>query len=220
MNIGEKIQARKNTINNDLESKSLTEVYKALKTILLDIDDPTGRYGGKVFKSVQKDRGQLDRILSDQENDNDIVVFPACFIRFINVRYLVQQNKTNEGRCVARIRYVLNDLDTSTDDGELVGMQMFDIVNKAILQGKKNHVALSERCNLMYWDEPYSQNMLQAYWIDYEIYFRADSSYDYADWEYRQVITPAFTNWSDTDQPRPDDTSINIKDQTGFTEKL
>lgn len=217
MSVESKIKEIKES-NPGLEDRSLTEVFKALKSIILGIEDHSGIYGGNIFKTVQLDTGQLDRILSNVENSNDFVSLPACFIRFINVRYLVDQNRTSEGRCVARIRFVLNNIDTSNEDFELLPLEMFDIINSEIQGKKKDYVALSERCNLMYFDQPFSSNMLQAYWMDYEIYFRADSGYQYKDWIAKKIITPAFTNWSDTDQPRPDDTSINIKDQTGFTE--
>lgn len=204
--------------NPDIGDRSLTEVFKALKSILLGLEDKSGLYGLNVFQTVQLDTGQLDRILSNVENKNDFISLPACFIRFINVRYLVDQNRTSEGRCVARIRFVLNNIDTSNDAFELLPLEMFDIINAEIQDKKGDYPALSERCNLMYFDQPFSSNMIQAYWMDYEIYFRADSGYQYRDWVPKKIITPAFTNWSDTDQPRPDDTSINIKDQTGFTE--
>lgn len=45
--------------------------------------------------------------------------------------------------------------------------------------------------------------MLQAYWLDYEIYFKITSSYKYADWIKKKVITPPFTNHDDVPNDKP-----------------
>lgn len=77
-------------------------------------------------------------------------------------------------------------------------------MNKAIQNAKETEEALQERCNLMYFDMPQSTNMLQAYWLDYEIYFRITSSYKYAEWIKKKVITPPFTNHSDVPDDKED----------------
>jgi len=39
--------------------------------------------------------------------------------------------------------------------------------------------------------------MLQAFWIDYEVWFREISAWEYRDWVKRYVVMPPFTNHSD-----------------------
>lgn len=44
---------------------------------------------------------------------------------------------------------------------------------------------------------PLTTNMLQAYWIDYEIWFRESTAFRYRNWVKRYVVMPPFTNHSD-----------------------
>ena len=45
------------------------------------------------------------------------IAFPAIFIRFVNVRYLVQQQRIGEGRATMRIRFILNTLNHTDRNG-------------------------------------------------------------------------------------------------------
>ncbi|GAB6013504.1 hypothetical protein MK137Hg34_000306600, partial [Viscerimonas tarda] len=67
----------------------------------------------------------------------------------------------------------------------------------AIQDAKDTEPALNERCNLTYFDMPTTTNMLQAYWIDYEVWFRETSSWKYRNWVPRHLVMPPFTNHSD-----------------------
>ena len=201
-----------------LGSMSMAEIYKSIKKTLLNIPKDTAFPDGeKLFKTVKIDNGQFERIISPNGNTEYDIPFPAAFVRFINVRYLVEQNRTSEGRATMRIRYVLNRLNNQTDENELEPLYTFDRINNAIQDAKDEEVSLSERCNLQYWDMPLSTNMLQAYWLDYEIYFKADESYQYRNWIQRKIITPRFTNFSDIPgDTRPDVTVPNWDDQSAF----
>ena len=118
--------------------------------------------------------------MHSRENKEFAVGFPAAFIRFTNVRYLVAQQRIGEGRATMRIRFILNNLNTSDDDIETEGFRIFQQINDAIQDAKDKEPALNERCNLTYFDMPESlDNGLQPYWIDYEIWFRTSSSFQY-----------------------------------------
>ena len=39
--------------------------------------------------------------------------------------------------------------------------------------------------------------MLQAYWVDYEVWFRESSSWKYRNWVERYLVMPPFTNHDD-----------------------
>ena len=114
-------------------------------------------------------------------------------IHFINVRYLVQQQRIGEGRATMRVRFVLNTLNNADEDRECEAFLVFQRLNVAIQDAKNHEPALSERCNLTYFDMPLSTNMLQAYWIDYEVWFRESSAWKYRDWVKRYVVMPPFT---------------------------
>ena len=97
-----------------------------------------------------------------------------------------------------RIRFVLNDLNNSDDIVETHGFRVFQQINDAIQDAKDYEEALNERCNLTYFDMPESlDHGLQPYWIDYEIWFRTSSSFQYRKWVDRYLVMPPFTNHSD-----------------------
>lgn len=190
--------------NGELGKTSLISCFATIKKILMripadpnDITDPTDPNFIPLFFTVGLDTGQFERNISNVQNSDYDIRYPAAFIRFINVRYLVDQNRTNEGRAQMRIRYILNTLNNQDDTKEIECFQVFERVNNAIQDAKATEVALQERCNLMYWDMPTSADMLQPYWIDYELFFREDSSYQYRDWIKKYIVHPPFTNFDD-----------------------
>ena len=77
---------------------------------------------------------------------------------------------------------------------------VFQRLNMAIQDAKSREPALNERCNLVYFDMPLTTNMLQAYWIDYEVWFRESSAWKSRDWEERYLVIAPFTNHSDAPQ--------------------
>lgn len=98
--------------------------------------------------------------------------------------------------------------------------EVFQRINVAIQNVKSKAPALNERCNLTYSDMPQTTNMLQAYWIDYEVWFREISACKYKDWIERYLVMPPFTNHSDVPQhdtenhgshPKP-----NYKESTSY----
>ena len=97
------------------------------------------------------------------------------FVHFTNVRYLVQQQRIGEGRATMRIRFILNNLNNGDDSMECEPFRVFQRINVAIQDAKDTEPALNERCNLLYFDMPTTTNMLQAYWVDYEVWFRESS---------------------------------------------
>lgn len=168
-------------------------VRRALATIREDEDDPMSE---PFFKTVRIDTGQYLRIIRD-ENMEFETVFPAVFIHFINVRYLVQQQRLGQGRATMRIRFVLNTLNNQDTERECDPFLVFQRLNVAIQDAKNTEPALNERCQLQYFDMPTTANMLQAYWVDYEVWFRESSAWKYRQWVPRYLVMPPFTNHSD-----------------------
>lgn len=185
------------TTTEQYQKNPFVEMYSAVKRTLLTIrEDPENPLSPPFFKTIAIDNGQFLRIIRDTNLEME-VAFPAIFIHFINVRYLVQQQRIGEGRATMRIRFVLNNLNSSDPDKECEPFEVFQRINIAIQDAKSREPALNERCNLTYFDMPQTTNMLQAYWVDYEVWFREISAWKYRDWLERYLVMPPFTNHSD-----------------------
>ena len=186
-----------NVTIEEVELNPLEEVYAATRRVLeavMDPDDSTQ----KLFQTIKVDNGQFERIVRRKGNTEYAIAFPAAFIRFVNVRFLTSQQRIGEGRATMRIRYVLNDLNNSDDIVETRGFRVFHAINDAIQDAKDREAALNERCNLTYWDMLESlDNGVQPYWIDYEIWFRTSSAFQYRNWVERYLVMPPFTDHKD-----------------------
>ncbi len=173
------------------------EMYNAAKRAIQTIKvNPSDKESEPFFRTVMIDNGQFARIIREENTETEIA-FPAIFIHFINVRYLVQQQRIGQGRATMRVRFILNTLNNQDPDRECDPFIVFQQLNTAIQDAKSYESALNERCNLTYFDMPQTTNMLQAYWIDYEVWFRETSSWKYRNWVERYVVMPPFTNHSD-----------------------
>lgn len=205
------------TTPESVEENALAEMYLAVKRAVLTIreveDDPAS---APFFKTATLDNGQFNRIVLSENIETEIA-FPAIFVHYTNVRYLVQQQRIGQGRAVMRVRFILNTLNNQDPDAEIIPFQVFQKVNKAIQDAKNYEPSLSERCQLLYFDMPTTTNMLQAYWIDYEVWFRETSAWKYRNWVERYVVIPPFTNHGDAperdteghgDHPRPTDREV------------
>ena len=185
------------TLPETVALNPIIEIYKAVKRALKTIrENAENPLSPQLFKTIAIDNGQFSRIIRDTNMEME-VAFPAVFIRFINVRYLVQQQRVGEGRATMRVRFILNTLNNSDEEKECLPFEVFQRVNIAIQDAKNYEPALNERCNLTYFDMPTTSNMLQAYWVDYEVWFRETSAFKYRNWVERYVVVPPFTNHSD-----------------------
>lgn len=185
------------TIPEQTALNPFVEMYQAVKRAILTIrEKDADPQSEPYFKTIAIDTGQFARILRDENMEYD-TAFPAIFIHFINVRYLVQQQRIGEGRATMRIRFILNTLNNQDPEKECAPFLVFQKLNIAIQDAKSKEPALNERCNLIYFDMPLSTNMLQAYWVDYEVWFREASAWKYRDWIERYLVMPPFTNHSD-----------------------
>ena len=188
------------SLPEEVSANPFVEIYRAVRRAVLTLrENPDDPLSPPLFKTVAIDNGQFARIVRGDNTEYE-TAFPAVFIHFINVRYLVQQQRIGEGRATMRVRFVLNTLNNADEDRECEAFLVFQRLNVAIQDAKNHEPALSERCNLTYFDMPLSTNMLQAYWIDYEVWFRESSAWKYRDWVKRSVVMPPFTQHSDAPQ--------------------
>ncbi|MCD8080676.1 MAG: hypothetical protein LUF04_09810 [Bacteroides sp.] len=159
-----------------LEGNALSEMYQAVKRALLTIrEDPGDPDSAPFFKTVLLDNRQFLRIIRNDNMEMEIA-FPAVSIHYTNVRYLVQQQRIGQRRATPRIRYILNTLNNQDADRECDPFVVFQRINREIQDAKDYEESLTERCNLLYFDMPTTTNMLQAYWVDYEVWFRETSA--------------------------------------------
>lgn len=172
-------------------------MYEAVRRTLLALrENPDNPSSPPYFKTIRMDNGQFERIIRDDNMEYE-VSFPAVFVHFTNVRYLVQQQRIGEGRATMRIRFILNNLNNGDDGMECEPFRVFQRINIAIQDAKNTEPALNERCNLLYFDMPTTTNMLQAYWVDYEVWFRESSAWKYRKWVERYLVMPPFTDHDD-----------------------
>ena len=86
------------TIPESVPKNPLDEIYKAVKKIILTIkEDEEDPKSPSLFKTVKIDNGQFERIIRSENLEMEIA-FPAVFIHFTNVRYLVQQHRSVRAR--------------------------------------------------------------------------------------------------------------------------
>lgn len=206
-------------IPEEVSENPFVNMYEAVRRTLLTLrENPENPLAPPYFKTIRMDNGQFERIIRSDNMEYE-TAFPAVFIHFTNVRYLVQQQRLGEGRATMRIRFILNNLNNGDDGMECEFFRVFQRINVAIQDAKSHEPALNERCNLLYFDMPTTSNMLQAYWVDYEVWFRESSAWKYRKWVERYVVMPPFTNHDDAPEhdkdnhgnhktPRYEDTSI------------
>lgn len=193
-----------------IPKNGLIAVYHAVKEILEQVRwDYYDVNSERIFKTVMMNRGQFDRIVRKGANTEYAIAFPACFVEFVNWRYLVQQQRINEGRADMQIKFVMNrlnnqDPDTFNEDGTVSEYReteveyVAQIINQFIQELKYQYPALSERINLKYIDPLESfQDGLQPCWITYEVWFREESIYATRWLRQTYIVFPPYTNHGD-----------------------
>lgn len=184
------------------------EVLRAMKEILKKV---TWQYGvpdsPQIFKTVQVDDGQYERIINIRGNLEEPIGFPCAFVHFINWRYLVQANRINEGRSELRIRFILNRLNNHDGDNDMEVYYVAERIHQTIQENIENYPCLQERCQLQYVDPMESfDHGLQPCWMTYEIWFRQENIWISRNKIYKKIVMPPFTNHADQD---PDVENIN-----------
>lgn len=185
-----------------IESNGVIDVLNAMKEILRSV---TWEYGvpnsPKIFKTVQIDDGQYERIISPSGNKEETLGFPAAFVHFINWHYLTQMQRFNEGRAELRIRFILNSLNVHEDKYDVDVYYVADRIHQTIQESIAKYECLQKRCMLTYIDpmESFSKG-LQPCWMTYEVYFTQRNVWITRNKTYKKFVFPPFANHSDQDQ--------------------
>lgn len=178
------------------------DVLRAVKEILRSVTWEYGVVGSpKIFKTVQIDDGQYERIISPSGNQEETLGFPAAFIHFIEWRYLVQQSRINEGRAHLRIRFILNSLNVHEDEHDMDVYYVAERIHQTIQENIEKYECLQERCQLEYVDPMESfDHSLQPCWMTYEIWFKQPNIWIQRRKVYKKFVCPPFTNHADQDE--------------------
>ena len=187
-------------VPESVSENPFVNMYQAVRRAILTLrENPEDPQSPSFFRTIMIDTGQFSRIVRSENLEMEIA-FPAIFIRFVNVRYLVQPQRIGEGRATMRIRVILNTLNHTDPERECDPFIVFQRLNVAIQDAKSHEPALTERCNLLYFDMPVTTNMLQAYREHYEVWIRKSSAWKYRNWVERYLVMPPFTQHADAPQ--------------------
>ena len=134
------------SLPEEVQQNALAEMYLAVRRALQTIREREDDLRSPpFFKTIAIDNGQFARIVLDENMESE-VIFPAVFIHYTNVRYLVQQQRIGEGRATMRVRFILNTLNNADPERECDPFYVFQRVNQAIQDAKNREPALNERC--------------------------------------------------------------------------
>lgn len=187
-----------------MPSNGPIEVLNAMKEILKSV---TWEYGvansPKIFKTVQVDDGQYERIANGKINTEETLGFPAAFVHFIDWRYLTSAKRFNEGRAEVRIRFVMNRLNPHDEEGG-ADTEVYYVANRihqTIQESIPKYPCLQERCILSYVDPmEHFHNGLQPCWLTYEVWFKETNIWYSRKRIQKYVVFPPFANHSDQDK--------------------
>lgn len=117
-------------------------MYCAAKQAILTIrENPNNLLSLLFFKTITIDNGQYLRIIWETNMEME-VVFPVISIHFVDVRYLVQQQRICERRTTMQVRFILSNVNNFDSGQECIPFEAFQRVNIAIRMPKNtNHLS-------------------------------------------------------------------------------
>src|SRR5574344_641 len=134
-------------VPEQMPQNGIIEVCKAIMEILSNVRWEWGNeHSEKIFKTVQWDDGQFERIVKKGRNEEYEIAFPAVFVHFTDTYYLVQQSRIGQGRANLRIRFVLNRLNTHDKEHQLDGLYVSQRIDQEIQEHKNEYDCLADRC--------------------------------------------------------------------------
>lgn len=185
-----------------IEKNGPIDVQNSIISILKEV---TWEYGvkdsPKVFKTVQYDDGQYERIIRKSGNAEEGILFPAAFVHFIDVNWITSAQRFNDGRATLRIRFMLNRLDTHNSEHAADVYYVAERIHQTITELRGNYECLTKRCDLTYVDPLESfDNGLQPCWLTYEIWFTTVSVWVTRNKVMKKVVFPPFANHADQEK--------------------
>lgn len=185
-----------------MPQNGMIDVFKAVKQILREI---RWEYGNPesplIFKTVQRNDGQFERIIKKDVNKEDTLAFPAIFLHFVDIHWLKPNGRVREGRAELRIKFVMNRLNVhDSDDTETEIDYVAQRIKQDLEEKRYNYECLSERLSLDYYDpmETFDKS-LQACWMSWDIWFRETSVWVTRNKIRKHIVMPPFVNHADQD---------------------
>lgn len=211
-------------IAESVELNPLSAIHYWVADIIRSIPQNANQpEGPKLFKTVKQNQGQLSRIKHNKYNHDYGFAFPAAFINWINVRWLVGRSRIGEAKAELRICYALNRLNSEDEEYQGEGYDVFQKIINAIEEGKRTMTIPVEKFQLTFFDQvEIFDDGLQHYWITYEVWFRDYSTDYYKDYVDVHTVIPPFTDHGDQlEENRPTDHNSHdtptIEDAATFT---
>ena len=199
-----------------MPSNGIIEVFKAVKQILREVRWEYGNPNSPfIFKTVQRNDGQFERIIKRDVNKEDTLSFPAAFIHFINIRWLKPSGRIREGRAELRIKFIMNRLNVhDNNDTETEIDYVAQRIKQDFEEKRYNYECLTERLSLDYYDPMQTfNNSLHACWMNCDIWFRETSIWVTRNKIRKHLVIPPYTNHADQD---PSISNINPKDHNNL----
>lgn len=193
----------------------LIGIYNEVAAILRELRvDPTEPESPPLFRTVKFDTNQMNRIKHDRHNYEGVVAWPAAFIHFIDINWLVSAARVGEGTADMRIKFVLSRLNNMDDEYQTEGFSVFQRIKSAIVNNMGRISKHAVECRLEYFDPVETmEEGLQEYWMTYKVRFMDYTDYLYKDYVERYLVVPPFTNHSDQNKDiRPADHGDHIED--------
>lgn len=183
----------------EFEQTPLIGIFNAVRNILKDIKtDPGNEACLPYFRTVRYNIGQMGRITSHKINTEGAIGFPAAFIHFIDIQFLVGSARIGEGTGKMRIKFVLNRLNNQDEGFQTEGLAVYRMIKSAINERIGEISKYATDCRLTYFDPvENADDGVQEYWMTYEIRFMDYTDYYYKDYIDRYFVIPPFTNHSD-----------------------
>jgi hypothetical protein len=149
-------------------------IFDDIKEKLLSIKD---KYGERVFKTVDLNRGQMMR-LKGFENTEEIVMFPAVFFKPEEIKNLPRPNNVNLVEMRIRLYVVTSEI---IRNDVLDIFDLPELANQALLDQKwvnTNLVSIKKGFEVM----PETFDNTQIYELNYWVKFWDTSAYQYREY--------------------------------------
>ena len=184
-----------------------TGIIAALRAVREILSNIRWEYGNPesplIFKTVQHDDGQFERIVRKGANLEDGIGFPAVFYHIIDARWLKETNRQSEIRADLRVRYILNRLNVHDNfDTEVEGHYVMERIKQEIELHRLEYEALTKHCLLNYYYKYESfDDSLQPWGISWALWVEESNIWVERNKRNMYIVFPPFANHSDQTDP-------------------
>lgn len=190
-------------VRKQMPANGFIEVFKAVKEILRNTRWEYGNaLSPRIFETVRLDTGQYDKVALVGANKEQGIVFPAAFVRFINMRWEQNVVAWNQSSAELRIRIVLNRLnvDDEAEDVDTEGWYVGQRIAQEMQEHRGEYHCLSNVFYLEFFDQCEVFKLgLQEWWLTYKVKCLEENLYRERHYKKAYIVVPPFTNHADQD---------------------